>query len=331
MASMSMSETVGFTKKSVRDKSVKERRHSSATLLEFDDDYLPEAHGIKVPGHILHEVYLTRADLEPLVEWETGRKSEPAFMDMNIHAVCGDSTPKIVLYQHDEGDPMNPRGLLVAYAEKTVKPVVSDFDAFLVASTGMHYEPLPAEQAELAKWTLQGAREILKDPTADGWTSRWLSHLKEENARGFHPVAPKHGFGDPTSCGLIANVVEQTSLCGAIRHGAECFNFYFPQELDDEYLVVWSGFEQTPPWAYMQEPELREFLIERVKEGFSFPVNPVWPVRDPGWYKVLTALRNAEWAQDNLKSWFPEEQNILQVIDEIHNEFPNGYVPLNEE
>ena len=27
---------------------------------------------------------------------------------------------------------------------------------------------------------------------------------------------------------------------GAVRHGAECFNFYFPQELDPEFLVVWS-------------------------------------------------------------------------------------------
>ena len=29
---------------------------------------------------------------------------------------------------------------------------------------------------------------------------------------------------------------------GAVRHGAECFNFYFPQELDREYLVIYEGF-----------------------------------------------------------------------------------------
>ena len=30
------------------------------------------------------------------VGWETGRDSEPAFMDMNLHAVRGNSTPKVV-------------------------------------------------------------------------------------------------------------------------------------------------------------------------------------------------------------------------------------------
>ena len=68
---------------------------------------------------------------------------------------------------------------------------------------------------------------------------------------------------------------------------AECFNFYFPpQELDEEFLVVWDGFSD-PPWESRSEPELRKFLLERVQEGYTFPVNPVWPVRDPGWFEVL--------------------------------------------
>jgi hypothetical protein len=25
---------------------------------------------------------------------------------------------------------------------------------------------------------------------------------------------------------------------GVVRHGAECFNYYFPQEIDDEFLVI---------------------------------------------------------------------------------------------
>ena len=42
---------------------------------------------------------------------------------------------------------MNPLGLLMAYAEENVTPVVSDFDTFLVGSKGMRYEPTPPEQA----------------------------------------------------------------------------------------------------------------------------------------------------------------------------------------
>ena len=87
-----------------------------------------------------------RPDLSFMVGWETGRQSEPAFMDMNLHATRGASSPHVVLYQYDLADPMNPLGLLVAYAESQVLPVVSDFDTFLVGSMGMEYSPLPDAQ-----------------------------------------------------------------------------------------------------------------------------------------------------------------------------------------
>ena len=59
---------------------------------------------------------------------------------------------------------------------------------------------------------------------------RWLDLLKDEARRGFSPMAgqPKFGFGDATSYGLIGDIVEATKACGAVRHGAECFNFGFP-------------------------------------------------------------------------------------------------------
>merc|ERR1719235_2677432 len=98
-------------------------------------------------------------DLAPVFGWETGRASEPALMDMNLHAIRGSSLPKVVLIQHDTEDPMNPRGLLVAYAEKFVKPVVSDFDTFTIGSTNMLYEPLIDSQLELANWALDRAEE----------------------------------------------------------------------------------------------------------------------------------------------------------------------------
>ena len=52
---------------------------------------------------------------------------------------------------------------------------------------------------------------------------------KVENAKGFHPNLPDFGFGDPTSYRFVEDVVSELKVCGAVRHGAECFNFYFPQ------------------------------------------------------------------------------------------------------
>lgn len=140
-------------------------------------EYEPRAFGLDIPEPVLREAYIMLPDLSPMIGWETGRASEPAFMDMNLHSVrrprrscppgaplsppsstlsppsstlrsrparfaavqhalayhrlaqqtarCpfdpqvrGDSTPSVCLYQHDLDDPMNPAGLLIAYAEK---------------------------------------------------------------------------------------------------------------------------------------------------------------------------------------------------------------------
>lgn len=298
-----------------------QRNQSSADFfLRPIDDYCPHKFGLDMPEAAVHELYIKGADLSPLVGWETGRGSEPAFMDMNLHAVREKSDPAVVIYQSDQTNPFNPLGLLVAYAEKTVKPVVSDFDTFLVGSKGMSYEPLPAKQVELMLWSLQHTENILCHPEAKTWTSRWLEVLKQEASRGFHPAPPKYGYGDPTSYKLICDIIDVTCPCGAIRHGAESFNFYFPQELDDKYLIVWSGFADTP-WEYKTEPQLREFLLERARDGYAFPLHPVWPVRDQGWYEVLEALRDhgAE-----LSAWFPPESHVMERIDDVHARFPKG-------
>ena len=259
-----------------------------------------------------------------MVGWETGRASEPEFMNMNLHAVRGDSSPPVVLYQFDQADPMNPLGLLIAYAEKQVKPVVSDFDTFTVGSRGMRYDPTPPKQVELIHWALDHTTKLLEIPAAKGWMGSWLGVIKEEARRGFHPTLPKYGFGDPTSYGLISDVIDVTNVCGAVRHGAECFNFYFPQELDDEFLVVWDNFAD-PPWRQLKEPDLRQFLLERAHEGFCFPINPVWPVRDPGWYVVLEALQQNQDGARNLKAWFPPESGVLERIERIHATYPKGF------
>jgi len=292
--------------------------------------YEPKTFGIDAPEPLVKETYIMRSDITQFVGWETGRPSEPAFMDMNLHAVRGNTQPTVVLYQHDLADPMNPLGLLIAYAEAHVKPVCSDFDTFTVGSKGMKYEATPPQQIELVHWALDHTQVLLEDPNPVGWTGRWLGVLKEENKRGFHPELPKYGFGDPTSYRLIEDVVATTEVCGAVRHGAECFNFYFPQELDDEFLCIWDGFT-NPPWKSFKEADLRGWLLDRVKDGFGFPINPIWPVRDQGWFDVLNALQGNPEAAKNLKSWFPPESGVLEKIKTLHGQYPGGFKVVKKE
>eukprot|EP00929_Paragymnodinium_shiwhaense_P023221 TRINITY_DN14595_c2_g3_i2.p1 TRINITY_DN14595_c2_g3~~TRINITY_DN14595_c2_g3_i2.p1 ORF type:complete len:327 (-),score=64.84 TRINITY_DN14595_c2_g3_i2:167-1147(-) len=263
----------------------------------------------------------------------SGRRSEPFSMDMNLHGVRGENgkVPEIVLFQYDQTKVMNPRGLLVAYAEQKVRPVVSDFDTFTVASKGMRYEPMPEDQAQLIKWCLEHTEQVMSTPDHQNWTSRWIEVLRRENERGFHPHLPLYGFGDPTSYEMISRVVKATQVCGAVRHGAECFNFYFPQELDDEFLVVWNEFKEKP-WAYFTESALREFLIERItKDGFACPINAVWAVRDRGWHKVLEALRNSAEGQKVFPSWYLPHMKIHERIDELRERFPDCFKQQAEE
>merc|ERR1712226_716351 len=83
--------------------------------IKLIDNY-PGSHGLFLPERVMRVVYIDRQDISFLVGWETGRQSEPAFMDMNLHAVCGDSEPRVVLFQADSENPLNPHALLIAYA-----------------------------------------------------------------------------------------------------------------------------------------------------------------------------------------------------------------------
>jgi len=286
------------------------------------DEYKPDVYGLELPEVLMREAYIMKPDISPMVGWETGRNSIPHFQDMNLHSIRGPSKPHVVLYQFDLADAMNPLGLLIAYAEKYVKPVVSDFDVFSVGSKGMIYNSLPEDQAKLMDWCLDRCEEILDARKPQDWTTLWLEVLHRENAKGFHPEIPAFGYGDPTSVGLIEDIVDVASPCGAVRHGAECSNFTFPQELDDEYLVVWEGFSNAS-WEYLSEPDLRKFLLERVAEGFAFPLNPAWPVRDKGWYDVWQALASSKAAAGPLNSWY--SKGARQKIDLLHEKYPNGF------
>eukprot|EP00392_Amoebophrya_sp_AT5.2_P006807 g6819.t1 len=306
-------------------------------LIEELDGYAESrSFGLCVPEALLRELFVERHDVSPMVGWETGRNSEPAFMDMNLHALRdGKSEPRAVLYQYDRTDPLNPLGLLMAYAEKTVRPVVSDLDTLLIGSEGdFEYSPLEEKQTALI---LCERLKLVKG----SWTSLWLKLVTTEVEQGFNPSLPKYGFGDASSTALIAKTVDALKDCGAVRHGAECFNFFFPQELDDEYLVIWDqlarGGERAPsigaetharfhgkPWRNVTEPELRAFLMERVAEGFVFPLNPAWPVRAPQtWGPVWRALRAASAAQAANKSWYAD--SVVEEVEALMAEFPQGF------
>lgn len=304
-------------------------------MLSLIDTY-GDMYGLELHERVMREAYIETQNLAFLVGWDTGRKSVPSFMDMNLHALRGDMQPKVVLYQYDSQHAMNPHGLLMAYAEDCVKPVVSDFDTFTVGSKGMDYdEPLPREQWELALHSLEGTESILREQEtqAEGeenlktnWTDQWIEVLRHQKETGYEVVLPQYGFGDPTSYGLIKSVVQASKDTGAVRHGAECFNFHFPQELDHTYLVVWEGFVEDLPWRYFKEDELRDFLLERVEEGFIFPLNPVWAVRDQGWFDVFQAVLASSGAQKQVHSWYPPESGIIEKVQELHERFPAGFV-----
>jgi len=307
------------------------------------------SYGLEIPEPVLREAYINKTDITFQQGWDTGRKSEPAFMDMNFKALRSNTEPKIVLYQSDKQDGLNPHGLLLAYAEQSVKPVVSDFDTFLVGQQNLAPEPLPKEQVDMEKWVLDRAEDILNTPGPSSWTSRWLQVIEQSAKDGYHPHIPKFGYGDALSYRLIEEAVQATRETGAIRHGAECFNYFFPQELDDEYLVIWDGFQekqdsemqgrrlslamagsadlavQEKTWEYLDEDELREFLVDRVHEGYNFPINPVWPIRDFGWNEVLEAMKSTEVGRHALECYFPSGSGIMEKLAELQERFPDGF------
>lgn len=58
--------------------------------------------------------------------------------------------------------------------------------------------------------------------------------------------------------------------------------------------------------------------MKMIDEQYAFPINPVWPVRDPGWYKVFDKLRNSpqcQPGQHTLEGWLPKR--VMDRIDEV--------------
>lgn len=292
-------------------------------------------YGLEVPERVLWEAYVVRQDISDPPGWETGRPSEPGFMDLNLRAVRDNSEPRAVIWQDDGQDPMNPRRLLVAHEEiDWVKPVASDIDAFLIGSKGMAFgEPLPPEQLQQIEWLLERIELVLSTPAKEGWNRRWLEVLKESVAGGqVRSEMPRYGYGDPQSYNIMKKAVQRLKFCGGVRHGAECFNYWFPQELDEEFLVVWEGFQSygsQMPWRYVDQAGLRSFLLGRLEDGFAFPLNPKWILCDEGWAEIFHAIRAAPHARRCLETWLPPASGLAERILQIAALHPEGFKPLN--
>lgn len=111
-------------------------------------------------------------------------------------------------------------------------------------------------------------------------------------------------------------------------NGAECFNFYFPQELDNEFLIVFESFPEK--WRYVNVSELQDFLSDRIEEGYVFPMNPKWILCDDSrWKDLYDRLHesSASGAQESLKAWYP--LNIRHRINDIRSKHPRGFVTDN--
>jgi len=305
----------------------------------YIDDYAPTSYGLEFPLRLFWEAFVIRQNIDrrPGSQYDGGRPSQPAFQDMNIGSLQAprtDGKPTPVLIQNDRDlDPFNPFELLMAYEENgRVLPVVSDFDSFLVGTRGVAYtSPLPSDQVEIMKNSLNCIEAVLgSPPRPEGWTSRWIEVLKTQTEAGYHPVTPRFGFGCPKSIGIVQNAAERLAMTGAVRHGSECFNYYFPQQLDEEFLVIYDSPRDDGcgiKWEYVDVNGLQQILKNKIDDGFCFPLNPKWVLCDPGWYciyeKLLASKRR--YVQESLNVWFPPESGVREQIERIHLNHPDGF------
>ncbi|KAL7536456.1 hypothetical protein ACHAXR_010710 [Thalassiosira sp. AJA248-18] len=311
------------------------------------DDYVTSqgVYGLDVPEKLLWEGYVVPHDITraPGSKYDTGRPSMPEFQQMNIETLrnwSDKSNPRPVLWHGSCGrvgeeapedyNPLCPLGLLMAYEEGgKVLPVVSDFDCFLLGTRGVKYhEPLGTQELSMLSMCIEEIEGILATPEeGSSWTQRWLQVKKKHavsNDESCHEM-PKFGYADPRSYKIMSGAVHRLKSNGAVRHGPECFNYGFPQDLDDQYLVISDTFPGVP-WRYANSEQLIDILSEKVDQGFTFPLNPKWILCDPGWKLVYDKLLASEKpnVQDSMAIWYPA--TVRSNIQDISARFPHGFV-----
>ena len=305
--------------------------------ITYIDDYAPKRYGLEIPERLFWEAYFVRQDCtrKPGSEYDTGRPSQPAFQDMNFAAIRAEpkeGAPRAVVYQSADADsPMNPFEILVSYEENgRVMPVVSDFDCFLVGTKRVNFtSPLAPNQLNVLKWYVGEIENLMKSSkVGDSFTVKWLEILKKAAREGFYPEMPRFGFGDPKSYSIMKNAVSRLGHSGAVRHGAECFNYYFPQDLDDEFLVIANDLPNGKPWAYVDVEGLQNILEEKIEQGFTFPLNPKWVLCDSfRWKELYDKLLKSDKkeTQQSMNVWFPPESGLRELIERVHQARPSGF------
>jgi hypothetical protein len=304
-------------------------------MIELDNYKQKGFYGIELSQRLFWHGLIKDAKIERGPDTATGRPSTPGFQDANNKTLKAATdqkpkpTPMPVLLQYNKEDPFSPQHLLMAYEENgTVTPVVSDFDGFLL---GWRREALwfgcqlPRDQEDLMLWSVDEIEKILDGPkTSDTWTVRWLEVLKNNTA--IHPDMPEYGFGDPKSYGIMERAAIQLLDTGAVRHGSECFNYYFPQEIDDTFLLI-SDTLKPVPWRYVNVHQLQSILSQRISDGFVFPLNPKWILCDPGWKQLYDQLMasDALYAEYTKDVWYPRFSGIREKIDRICANHPRGF------
>ena len=302
-----------------------------------------------MPGSVTKYFQKDRPELCALIgsEHDTGRASMPSFQDANFRSLRHHSSktsssgggvvdgPRVVLWNAlNEEDPLCPHNLLMAYEEHgRVVPVVSDFDGFLVGTKQIHFDkPLPPEQVELMKSSIRTAHEILNgNAVGRSWDEKWKyagrDHFSASIIKG--KGMPRYGYGDIKSYRLMESAAKRLAkLDGAVRHGAECFNYEYPQEMDSSFLIISDSIKGKVRWQYVDTVVLLGFLEKQIEAGFTFPLNPKWVLCDPGWsqlYDKLLSSNNPN-IQQSLNVWFPPESGIRDMIETIQKEHPT--VPL---
>jgi len=329
-----------------------------ASIHKIDDyGYDEGIFGLDIPEKLFWEGFVIQKDItrEDGSEYETGRPSMPEFQVMNLdtlrkkpkkscslslfpdprpvlyHAGCGD---KGQVKPRDNPDPLCPLGLLMAYEEidgvsGKVTPVVSDFDCFLLGTRGVEFqEPLGEQEHSMLSICVDEIEGILSTPQKGiSWTKRWLEVKKKHLRSGIaSEEMSKFGYADPRSYTMMKGAVHRLRGNGAVRHGPECFNYGFPQELDDSYLVISDTLPGQVPWKYVNSAELIDILCEKIDQGFTFPLNPKWILCDNGWKQVYNKLLESSRSnvKESMNIWYPED--VRRRIHEISTQFPRGFV-----
>jgi len=314
--------------------------------LEMLNKYAPRKYGIELGMRLFWSAVIVAQDITRTEDstdgTATGRASSPGFQDANNDTLKKatqaaaknpySKAPIPVLLQYDKEKAMRPQTLLVAYEENgVVIPVVSDFDCFLL---GWRREALwfgcnlPREQEDLMMWEVNKIEEVLSDchMSPDPWTIRWLEIKKEAHHSGINFDSPPYGYGDPKSYGIMEKASSRMKDTGAVRHGSECFNYGFPQEIDETFLLVSDTLENVP-WRYLDVTQLQDLLCQKLQEGFVFPLNPKWILCDPGWKKVYDHLMKSDalYADTCRDVWYPTSLGIRERIEKICKEYPQGF------